>query len=110
MDSLRKDLDDRLDAAGWGLFFVMTGVVLLVPALPDGTWLTSTGVIIVGAAALRAHLGLSVNAFWTTLGGGFVALGLGAMAGLALPWFALLTIVCGLGLVADVVAVRPLRA
>jgi hypothetical protein len=107
MDTLQKDLDGRLDIAGWALFCLMSGVVLLVPALPDGTWLTATGAIIVGFAALRAYLGLSVSAFWTTLGIGFAAFGVGALVGLALPWIAGLTLVCGVGLLAEAVAARP---
>ncbi len=102
IDGFRKDLDSRLDIAGWGLFCLLSGIVLLVPELPDGTWLTGTGAIVVAFAALRANLGLPVSRFWTILGAGFAALGIATLAGVALPWFAALMIVCGLGLMAEV--------
>ncbi len=110
MNVYQKDLDNRLEAAAWGVFCVLCGLVLLVPALPDGTWMTGTGAIILGFAALRMNLGLRASAFWTILGIGFAAFGIGALAGLALPWFSGLTIVCGLALVAEVFVVRPRQA
>ncbi len=110
MSALQKDLDSRLDIAGWGLFCLLSGIVLLVPALPDGTWLTGTGAIVVAFAALRANFGLPVSMFWTSLGVAFTALGIATLAGLALPWFATLVIACGFGLIAEVVADRPRQA
>lgn len=110
MNGLGKDLDDRLDTVGWGAFFLWSGVVLLMPALPDGTWLTGVGALILGLGAVRANAGLRVSTFWTILGAGFVALGVGAMAGLALPWFSLLLVVCGIGLVASETIRQPREA
>jgi len=95
MDALRKDLGSHLDTVGWGLFLLLSGLVLLVPTLPDGTWLTGVGTIVVGLGAVRASLGLPVSSFWTIIGVGLVVAGIGTIAGLALPWFALLLVVCG---------------
>lgn len=81
--------------------------MLLVPELPDGTWLTGTSAIILGFAALRANLGLPNSAFWPVIGIGFAILGVGALAGLALPWFAGLMFVCGLAIVAEALVARP---
>jgi hypothetical protein len=103
----RKDLDGRLEVAAWGLFTLLCGLVLLMPELPDGTWLTGTGAIILGFAALRADLGLPNSAFWPVMGIGFAAFGAGELAGLALPWIAGLIVVCGLAIVAEAIATRP---
>ncbi len=105
----RKDLDGRVEVAAWGLFTILCGVVLLLPELPDGTWLTGTGAIILGFAALRANLGLPNSAFWPVMGIGFATFGAGALAGLALPWVSGLMLVCGLAIVAETLVPRPGR-
>ena len=110
LDTYRKDLDERLEVAAWGLFTLLCGVVLLLPELPDGTWLTGTGAIILGFAALRANLGLPNSAFWPVIGIGFAAFGVGALAGLVLPWISGLTLVCGLAIVAEALAGQPRQA
>lgn len=106
----RKGLDGRLEVAAWGLFTLLCGVVLLAPELPDGTWLTGTGGIILGFAALRANLGLPNGAFWPVMGIGFAAFGAGTLAGLALPWFSGLVLVCGLAIVTEAFVARPRQA
>lgn len=110
MDTFHEDLDSRLDAVGWGLFFVMSGVVLLVPGLPDGTWLMGVGAILVGFSAARSLLGLPVSGFATILGIVLVASGMGTIAGLAVPWFSLLLVLCGLALVVSELVRRPRQA
>ncbi len=103
----RIDLDGRLEVAAWGLFTLLCGVVLLLPGLPDGTWLMGTGAILLGFAALRANLGLPNSAFWTVIGIGFATFGIGALAGLTLPWVSGLILVCGLAIVAEALVARP---
>jgi hypothetical protein len=110
MDTLHKDLDGRLDAVGWGLFLLMTGSVLLVPGLPDGSWLAGLGTILLGLGAVRAKLGMPVSMFGVIIAAGLVASGAGTMAGLAVPWFAPLLILCGLALVANALVRRPRQA
>ncbi len=110
MDTVRKDLDRRLDAVGWGLFFLWTGVVLLVPALPDGTWLAGVGALILGEGAARAKLRLPVSVFWMIVGIGSAAAGVGVIAGFALPWFSLVMVLCGVALVAGEIVRWPHRA
>ncbi len=110
MDAVQKDLDRRLDAVGWGLCFLWSGVVLLVPALPDGTWLTGIGALIVGEGVVRANLRLPVSTFWMIVGIGSAAAGLGTIAGLALPWFSLVMVLCGVALVASQIVRWPRRA
>lgn len=110
MGSLQKGLESRIDAIGWGVFFVMSGAMLLVPGLPAGSWVTGVGVILVTFSALRQSLGLPVSTFVVICGVVVMATGAGAMAGVAVPWFALLLVLCGGALVIDGLARRPQRA
>ena len=64
MDDRNRELDARLDAAGWGVLFVAVGAVLLVPGLPAGAWLAAVGVVMVGVNLVRVAIGLPV--VWIT--------------------------------------------
>jgi hypothetical protein len=110
MVSLQDNLESRIDAIGWGVFFVMSGAMLLVPGLPDGSWVTGVGIILVGLSGLRYALGLPVSTFAVVCGIVALAAGAGAMAGVAVPWFALLLVLCGLALVGGDLLRRPARA
>ncbi len=94
------ELEGRIDAIGWGLFFIVSGAVALLPGLPEGTWLASTGVILVGISAVRAALRLSVSWFAVVLGSVLIASGAGEFAGVDVPGFALFLVLCGIALVA----------
>ena len=102
-EALQKNLDSLLDGIGWGLFLIMTGGMLLVPGLPDGIWLAGLGALLLGLGAVRHMLGIAVSTFAMIIAAGFVVAGVGTMAGVAVPWFALLLIACGLALIADVI-------
>lgn len=69
------EVDRRLHDIGWGLLFMLTGVVWLVPpgTVPAGTWLFGVAAILLGINAVRyiAHVG--VSGFSVILG--IVALG-----------------------------------
>lgn len=108
IDTTRQSLDSRLDTLGWGLFFVMSGVVLLLPQLPEGSWLIGVGAIFLGFSAVRFSTGLPVSRFAVVAGIVAVAVGAGTIAGLAVPWFAVLLIACGLALVTNEL-IRRLR-
>jgi hypothetical protein len=107
MHSVQKDLESRMDAAGWGLFLLMSGAMLLVPGLPDGSWLTGVGILLIGLSALRAIFGLPVNSFGVIMAVVLVAGGVGEVAGVAVPWFALMLVLCGLALVFGELVRRP---
>jgi hypothetical protein len=51
----RKKLNHKLDAAGWGLFFIWTGVAVLAD-VGWGIGLIGVGVIILGGLAAREYL------------------------------------------------------
>ncbi len=99
-----SDLDHRLDILGWGVFFLMTGVLLLVPGLPEGTWLVGLGMLLLGLAGTRVALGLPFEWFGVILGGSALLAGFAAIAGLDLPVFALVLVACGLALIAGVLS------
>ncbi len=98
------NLDHRLDVLGWGVFFLMTGVLLLIPGLPEGTWLVGLGVLLLGLAGARVALGLAFEWFGVILGAGALLAGFGTIAGLDIPVFALFLVACGLALIAGVLS------
>ena len=105
-DMARRDLPGTIEAIGWGLLFLMTGVLALIPGLPDGTWLAGLGVLLLGLSAVRWVLGLSPEWFTVILGSVALLGGLGAMVGITIPWFAYLLILSGLAIIAGQVVRR----
>ena len=63
-------LDHRLNDIGWGLFLVLMGTLWLLPAgaVPDGTWLLGTGVLLLGLNAVRLTKGIRVHRLGVLLG------------------------------------------
>jgi hypothetical protein len=51
----RKKLERKLDAAGWGLFFIWIGIAVLAD-VGWGVGCIGTGLIILGALAAREYL------------------------------------------------------
>lgn len=76
-----------LDAIGWGVLFVVVGVVLLVPGLPPESWLVAAGAVMILVSVVRAARGFPV--VWLTavcgamafVGGGAAILGIQGAAG-----------------------------
>ncbi len=95
----RAAISDRVDTIGWGLLFVAIGAVSLMPAMPDGAWLIAAGIVLLGASAVRAWMGL--GAYGTTIVAGMVAMSAGifTIAGLTTEVGPLVLIVLGLALV-----------
>lgn len=91
----RSELDSRLDAVGWGLLLLATGVILLVPDAPDGSWLIAVGAVLLAMSAARAYLGARFSWFVAILGAIALVSGIGDATGNAIPGFELLLIVCG---------------
>ena len=102
-DTTRAAISDRVDTIGWGLLFVAIGAVSLMPAMPDGAWLIAAGIVLLGASAVRAWMGL--GAYGTTIVVGVVALSAGifTVAGLTTEVGPLVLIVLGLALVVGAV-------
>lgn len=91
----RSELDSRLDAVGWGLLLLATGVILLVPDAPDGSWLIAVGVVLLAMTIVRAVLGVRFSWMIAILGAVALVFGIGEATGNAIPGFELLLIVCG---------------
>jgi hypothetical protein len=98
----RTNLAHRFDVLGWGVFLLMTGVLMLFPSLPEGTWLVGLGVLMLGLAAVRVGLGLAFEWFGVILGTGALVAGFGTIAGVYIPVFALFLVACGIALIAGV--------
>ena len=91
----RPALDRRLEGISWALFLIMIGGIGLIQGVPQGTWLVGTGLIMLGLNAARYVNGLGVSYFSVVLGVAALALGVGGMTGLDVPFFPVLLIIIG---------------
>jgi len=85
----------RLDAVGWGLFFIWIGVIFLVKNIPDGVGSLGIGVIVLGLTLVRRLIGISISLFWIAIGLLFILAGLGEIFAIDLPLLPIALIVCG---------------
>ncbi len=92
----RSRLSKRLDAVGWGLFFIWIGVVFIVGSIPDGVGALGVGAIVLGGTLVRLVLRESISLFWIIIGGVFLIAGIGGVLGVDLPLLSIALIVCGL--------------
>ena len=93
-----QEVERRLDAIGWGLLFLLTGVLLLA-VVPEGTWLAGVGIILLGVSAAKTTLGVKASWFIVLLGAVALVTGIGEMAGVDVPGLPLLLILCGVVLI-----------
>ena len=63
----RGSLHRKLDAAGWGLFFIWTGMAFLMD-VGWGAGLLGVGIITLGGQVTRRYLGLELEGFWIAVG------------------------------------------
>ena len=103
----RAELSGRVDTLGWGVLFVVLGVVGLAPGLPEDAWLIAAGLVMVGVSVARAILRLPVSGFTTVVGVVALVAGVGSVAGLATATGPLVLIVLGLSLVVAAVHRAP---
>ncbi len=89
----------RLDQIGWGVFLAMIGVIWLLPAVPQGTWLVGTGVLLLLLNVIRVRMGIAWSGISVTLGVLALAAGVGALTGVELPLFAICLLVAGAALI-----------
>lgn len=71
----RSALSKKLDAAGWGFFFIWIGIAFLV-GLDWGTGLLGVGIIGLAIQATRRYFGLAIDGFGLVVGIVFVVAGL----------------------------------
>ncbi len=91
----QKELGRKLDAIGWGVFFIWMGIIMLVKVLPIGVGSIGIGVIILGEAVARFLLKVSISAFWILLGIIFILAGVGEIWAINLPLLPIAFIICG---------------
>ncbi len=96
----------RLDAAGWGAFFIWIGIAFLTN-ISWGVGLLGVGVIVLAAEAAQRYFSFPMNWFWVMMGVIFVAWGASevlavAVGGILWP---LVSIVIGLAILVN--GLRP---
>ncbi len=96
MNATQHELSGRLDNIGWGVFLLMTGVLwLFASAVPSGSWLVGTGLLLLALNAVRYFNGLALHYFTVVLGVLALAGGLADFADVKLPLFALALVALG---------------
>jgi len=87
----KQAMDKRLESIGWALFFVMSGILLLMPEelVPGGAWLIGTGLIILSFTGI----------FWFVMGILFLSFGLAEYFSLDLPILQILLILFGISII-----------
>jgi hypothetical protein len=97
--SNRTGVAERLDQIGWGIFLSMIGVIWLLPAVPHGTWLIGTGVLLLLLNLIRVRMGIQWS--WVSVFLGIFALagGLGDLTGIDVPLFPICLLLVGATLI-----------
>ncbi len=96
-----QTMDKRLESIGWALFFVMSGILLLMPEelVPGGAWLIGTGLIILSFTGIRYLYRIKIEGFWLGMGIIFLSFGLAEYFSLDLPIFEILLILIGISII-----------
>jgi len=106
----QRAVSRRLDELAWALFLILIGAIWLLPAgtVPEGTWLVGAGLILLGINAVRSLKGIKMSGFAIVLGVLALVAGLGHLAGVKVPVFAILFILIGASIILRLlVAKRP---
>lgn len=101
-------LDRRLHDVGWGLLFMMTGLVWLLPAeqVPAGGWLVGVAAILLGLNVVRYLKHIAISGFSVVLGVAALLAAISQMWRTDLPLLALCLILIGASLVAKPLLTR----
>ena len=96
---------DRFDNIGWGLFLIVLGAIWLFPdsIVPDGTFLFSVGVILLGINLIKYMRDLKTNGFTIFLGLIALIAGLCAFLGRPVSIFPLILILWGLSILIQII-------
>ena len=90
-------LHRKLDAAGWILFFIWTGIAFLTD-IGWGPGLLGVGIITLGAQAARKYFGLKLEGFWIAVGFFFVAGGIWELYKIQFELWPILCVIAGIAL------------
>ena len=91
----RSSVAEKLDAVGWGLFFLWMGVALLFE-FSWGVTLVGIGIITLGEQLARFASNLRMQGFWVVVGVGFLLGGIWQAMDAELPLVPILLILAGL--------------
>lgn len=96
----KEVIEERLDGIGWALFFVMLGVLWLLPesVVPEDTWLIGMAMIIFGVNYTKYMKGIEVDYFFLVIGLIALSFGLGGILGVSLPIFPIILVLVGLSI------------
>ncbi len=101
----RSLLHRRLDAAGWGLFFIWVGIALVAHA-GWGAGLLGVGIITLGMQVVRKYFALRVEVFWVMVGFFFLVGGVWKSLNVQFGLIPILCIAAGLTLLGSTFAGR----
>ena len=93
----QASLARRLDAAGWGLFFIWMGIATLID-VGWGIGLCGVALITLGMQAVRKNAGLKLEPFWIVVGLLFLLGGAWELAALEISLTPFLLIIAGIAL------------
>lgn len=94
----RGDIAAKLDAFGWGAFFLWVGFALLVD-VGWGIGLVGVGLITLAEQLARRSYGLAVEGFWVFIGVCFLLGGLWELYRIELPLLAILLVILGVAII-----------
>ena len=97
----RRALNRKLEATGWGLFFIWMGIALF-GNIGWGAGLLGVGIITLGAQAARKYFDLKLEGFWLAVGFLFVVGGFWKLVNVQLGLLPILCIVAGIALLASI--------
>jgi hypothetical protein len=95
--SQRIKLSRKLEAIGWGLFFIWMGIALFAH-IGWGGGLLGVGIIALGAQAARKYFGLKLEEFWVAVGFFFIVGGIWKFFNIQFGLLPILCIVAGVAL------------
>jgi hypothetical protein len=106
LTAIKKDpLPRKLDAAGWGLFFVWTGISFLAD-VGWGAGLLGVGFITLGTQTARRYFGLELEGFWIVVGFLFILGGIWRLFQVQFNLWPILCVAIGVTLLASILAGR----
>jgi len=97
----KKKLERRLNAIGWGLFFIWIGMAFLAD-VGWGAGLLGVGVIILGGQVTRTYSGLKLEGFGVVVGSLFFLGGIWELLNVQLDLTPIICIIAGLALLGSV--------
>ena len=96
----------KLDAIGWGLFFIWIGSAVLAH-LGWGIGLAGVGILALAGQVARKSLGLTFEAFWAVIGALFAIGGVWQLFSVRVSLIPILCIAAGVSLLLSVVISKP---